>query len=255
MHLSTTINAGRQAYHPLVLIERFLRDRESIWQQIYGEHQLDALVAQMLACSSAAFACYGLVLGLSHSPLQALASAIKLPILFLLALAICLPSLYLSNLVFGGRLTARQVFALALTAITVTSVFTLAFVPISFFFLITAQGYAFFLLLNVTILATTSLVGLQYLVAGVRRLNALAAADRRTDEASGEMDEKSKTPATPLAKVSLLYVWLMLYAFVGTQLGWTLRPFFGTPGMPFQLFRAVEGNFYGSILQLLFGLP
>ena len=27
----------------------------------------------------------------------------------------------------------------------------------------------------------------------------------------------------------LLYIWIMLFGFVGTQLAWTLRPFFGDP--------------------------
>jgi hypothetical protein len=50
-------------------------------------------------------------------------------------------------------------------------------------------------------------------------------------------------------RMSILRFWLILYAFVGTQLGWTLRPFFGTPDTPFVLFRQLEGNFYLSLLQ------
>jgi hypothetical protein len=51
--------------------------------------------------------------------------------------------------------------------------------------------------------------------------------------------------------MSLLYVWMVLYGFVGTQLGWTLRPFFGDPGAPFALFRRIEGNFYVNVLESL----
>jgi hypothetical protein len=39
-----------------------------------------------------------------------------------------------------------------------------------------------------------------------------------------------------------------LYGFVGVQLGWFLRPFFGSPGSKFELFRAVGGNFYLDIV-------
>ncbi len=59
----------------------------------------------MVVCSTVALACYGLVLGFSNGLLQALASAIKLPVLFFLTLAICLPTLYLFNLLFGALLS------------------------------------------------------------------------------------------------------------------------------------------------------
>jgi hypothetical protein len=54
--------------------------------------------------------------------------------------------------------------------------------------------------------------------------------------------------------MTLLYVWIMLFGFVGTQLAWTLRPFFGAPSEGFALFRNIEGNFYTSILRDLANL-
>lgn len=137
--------AGRQTStdHPLLIIERLLRDRESVWRQIKAEYNMNTLILHMLISSAFALACYGAVMGYSKELLQALSSAIKLPILFLLTLAICLPTLYLFNLVFGARLSVRQALALVLVAITVTSVLTLAFAPISLFFLLTAPSYSF----------------------------------------------------------------------------------------------------------------
>ena len=49
------------------------------------------------------------------------------------------------------------------------------------------------------------------------------------------------------ASMTLLYIWILLFGFVGTQLAWTLRPFFGRPGEEFALFRSIEGNFYAEI--------
>jgi hypothetical protein len=49
----------------------------------------------------------------------------------------------------------------------------------------------------------------------------------------------------------LLYIWILLFGFVGTQLAWTLRPFFGNPGQPFELFRDIDGTFYSNILSTL----
>jgi hypothetical protein len=51
--------------------------------------------------------------------------------------------------------------------------------------------------------------------------------------------------------MTLLYVWILLFGFVGTQLAWTLRPFFGSPGMKFSLYRDIDGNFYAEILRTL----
>ena len=53
------------------------------------------------------------------------------------------------------------------------------------------------------------------------------------------------------ASTILLYVWIVLFGFVGTQLAWTLRPFVGSKGEPFALFRAIEGNFYAEIFRTL----
>jgi hypothetical protein len=53
------------------------------------------------------------------------------------------------------------------------------------------------------------------------------------------------------ASMLLLYIWILLFGFVGTQLAWTLRPFFGSPGAPFELFRDIGGTFYSDILRTL----
>src|SRR4051794_23520115 len=125
----------------------------------------------MLGSSVIALACYGAVLGSFHSALMALTSAVKLPLLFLATLAICLPTLYLFNLVFGARLSVRQSLALVMVALTVTAMLALAFAPIALFFLITAPDYQFFKLLNVAILALSALVGLRFMTEGMRTLN------------------------------------------------------------------------------------
>jgi len=271
----------------LLIIERILRDRNSIWTQIIEEHDLNRLTSQMLASSAVALACYGAVLGSFHSPLMALTSAIKLPLLFLVTLAICLPTLYLFNLVFGARLSVRQALALVMVAITVTAMLSVAFAPISLFFLITAHDYAFFKVLNVGILTLTAIVGLRFLVGGMRALNDKQDEPPAVTAAVGNGGQPALVPAQvgaahdpvepvpvpaaavggqPLpvkvavpatatterpASMTLLYVWIMLFGFVGTQLAWTLRPFFGSPDMPFSLFRDIEGNFYAQILRTI----
>ena len=54
--------------------------------------------------------------------------------------------------------------------------------------------------------------------------------------------------------MGLLNVWILLYGFVGTQLAWTLRPFFGDPNQSFEIFRSIGGNFYVNIVKTLMEL-
>src|SRR4029450_8508690 len=99
--------------HGLLIIERILRDRDGIWRQVVEERGLRELTVQMLASSTLSLACYGLVLGSSHSFPQAVSSAVKLPLLSLATLAICMPTLYLFNLVFGARLSVIHAVTLS----------------------------------------------------------------------------------------------------------------------------------------------
>jgi len=221
---------------PGSLVERLLREPDTLWRQVESGRELGTLNRQLVLATSLPLALHGAVLGASSGVLQALSSAVKLPLLFLLTLAICLPALYLFNLVFGSRLRAVQTLAILLAAMATTAVLTLGFAPISVFFLLSARSYAFFKLLNVAILTVTGLAGLRVLVAG------MAAVARRGMS-------RPNTSSNPW----LLRSWLIVYAFVGTQLAWTLRPFFGSPDLPFELFRALEGNFYVNIVQTLFG--
>ncbi len=235
--------------HDLLVIERILRDRGGIWCQVHDKRDLKALIVRMATSSIISLACYGAVLGASHSAVQALSSAVKLPILFVVTIAICLPTLYLFNLVFGARLSVSQALALVLLAVTVTSVLSLTFAPISLFFLVTAPQYEFYKLLNVAILLLTALVGLRFLISGMNGLNRLA---RLGAQPSEERDPaQSAQSEGNTAAPTLLYVWVLLFGFVGTQLGWTLRPFVGSPGEPFQIFRPIGGNFYVDIVRTI----
>lgn len=46
----------------------------------------------------------------------------------------------------------------------------------------------------------------------------------------------------PAARV--FSAWTLIYAVVGAQMGWILRPFIGAPSQPFQWFRHRESNFF-----------
>jgi hypothetical protein len=44
---------------------------------------------------------------------------------------------------------------------------------------------------------------------------------------------------------------VVIYSLVGAQMGWILRPFVGSPGLSFQLFRGREANFFIDVLRTL----
>lgn len=209
-----------------------LRDRQLFLEEIRQGVRIPSKIFSLLICSSIFLAIYGGIIGIYHSWMQALASAVKLPALYLITLLICLPTLYFANIIFGSKRTLGQHFALVLTAVALTSVLLFSFAPISLFFLISTNSYQFLILLNVIIFALTGFIGVSFLYKGANLV-------LKQDTEGSETRQK------------ILKFWLFLYAFVGMQLGWTLRPFFGTPDSPFALFREREGNFYVSIIQSL----
>jgi hypothetical protein len=207
----------------LAIIETILRNRHHFFIEIRDGVGLSEKVRAMLI-SSILF----LVLGSTHSLWQTLSSAFKLPLLFLATLVVCSPTLYFFNVLFGSNQSLTQNVALILTAITVTAVLLLSFAPIVVFFLLTTAGYQFFKLMNVAIFAVCGIVGVVFLSQGMRIVSAAG------KEGVG-------------ARRWVMWLWVLIYAFVGSQMAWTLRPFIGAPSMQFELFRQLGGNFYTNV--------
>jgi hypothetical protein len=207
-----------------------LKDRFSFIHEIHNSEKLNSKIISLLLISFSCFAIYGGIIGAtnSHTPIQIISSAIKLPALYLITLIVCLPTLYIFNAFFGSRSTIRQHWAYLLSAITVIGILLCGFAPISLFFLLTVNDKFFFLLLNVTIFALTGVLGVSFLYQMMK--------PNEEEEQGGNIQIRK----------NILRFWLGLYGFVGTQLGWTLRPFFGT-GNGFELFRPREGSFFTAI--------
>jgi hypothetical protein len=104
----------------------------------------------------------------------------------------------------------------------------LSFAPIVLFFLLTSSNYQFFKLLNVGVCAVAGVIGVLFLSQGMR------AVSLGGSEGVG-------------ARRIVVQLWILVYAFVGSQVAWTLRPFIGAPSMKFELFRQLGGNFYTNI--------
>lgn len=257
--------------HFAVLVA-LLRNRQGFLEEIRKNNKIESKIVSLLISSSVFFAIYGAIIGTSSSWLQAVSSAVKLPALYLITLIICLPTLFFFDILFGSALSFSQYAALILTTVAVISVLLFSFAPITLFFLISIHDYNFFLLMNVAIFALTGLVGIRLFYAGMRSMSqqqspALPVKDAIVAQYSESIDDFTPDVGSDAAIVvpkreeelqntrkKLLQFWLLLYALVGSQLGWTLRPFFGAPNEPFQLFRNIEGNFYSQVIRTFLSL-
>ena len=213
----------------LTIIETILRDRQTFFNEIRRGQDLGGKMRAMLISSIAFLALYGAVMGSTNSLWQVLGSAFKLPLLFLATLLVCAPALYFFNLIFGSNQSLSQNITLMLTAIAATAVVLLSSAPIVLFFLLTSSNYQFFKLLNVGVFSIAGIIGVLFLAQGMRAVSA---------SGSGGSSALS----------TVVRLWIVVYAFVGSQAAWTLRPFMGAPSMKFELFRPLGGNFYTNIV-------
>ena len=215
-------------------------------------------------------AVYGLFMGLfavlTRTPpcwQQLIATALKVPALFLLTLVVTFPSLYVFSALLGTRLRLIDVVRVLVGAIAVNLCMLAAFGPITGFFTISTTSYLFMKLLNVAFFTISGVVGLGFLVRLLHVLEdapdlGLPDAPAGSLPVSGLPPARSSKSGAPLSVRSgpsrttkVLAVWMVLYALVGAQMGWVLRPFVGNPGQAFTFFRARQANFFLDLLRSL----
>lgn len=241
-------------------------------------------------------ACYGFFMGWyaicsgqSSAVWQAAASTIKLPMLFLATLIVTFPSLYVFNALIGCRLTFVATLRLLVAAIVINLCVGASLGPILGFFTLSTSSYAFIVLLNVALLGIAGCIGLGFLLKTLRAVAQAAAtesyfhsaaeAQRLQEDAASAAEIPPPAPGTPAALAiarsakrmqdeharatlgaadGVFRVWVVIYALVGVQMGWLLRPFIGHPDLPFEWFRGGRsGNFFQAVFQalkVLFGL-
>ena len=216
------------------VLMQLLRDRDRFLNEIEQKKYLDQKIISLLVSSSLFLALYGAIIGSTHSSLQIVSSAFKLPALYLLTLLICLPTLYFMDVVLGSQRTFSQYLTLLLASMAMMSVMLFGFAPVTLFFRLSIDDYWFFLLLNIVVLGFTGVVGIKFFYKSMMRLMKQESLDKIS-----------------VNRHKLIVGWLFLYGFVGSQLGWTLRPFVGTPEQSFALFREIESNFYIQVVYII----
>lgn len=191
--------------------------------------------------------------------MQIIACLFKVPALFLFTLFICFPSLYVFSTLLGSRLTFSQTLKLLLMIVTITVTVVASFGPIVAFFAVcttkSIASYQFMKLLNVVFFAVGGFFGVGALLKGIKIL--LAPPPGTVSNASLEKPplplilSRPETNGPDDRAKTVFRIWIFIYAMVGAQMGWILRPFLGHPGSPFQWFRAREANFFFDVWQAI----
>jgi hypothetical protein len=158
---------------------------------------------------------YGGVMGLfGGRPWQAAYSALKVPILLLATLGLSLPSYFVANTLVGLRADFPAAMRAIVASQAALTIVLAALAPLTAFWYASTADYHEAILFNAAMFAVASLSAQVVLGRAYRPLIARSPRHRR-----------------------LLRAWIVIYAFVGIQMGWTLRPFIGSPTEPVRFFR------------------
>ncbi len=197
-------------------------------------------------------------------PVQMLASMLKVPLLFYLTLLVTFPSLYVFNALVGSRLGLVTVVRLLVASLGVMVAVLSSLGPIVAFFSVSTSSYPFMLLFNVVVFTVAGTLGMAFLLQTLHRLSVVdsqrllpsppaAQAEPESlvfDDPSGALDPLENRVLSKHVK-TVFRLWVVVFALVGGQMGWVLRPFVGSPNSPFTWFRPRESNFFQAVFRTL----
>lgn len=252
-----------------------------------GETALPIPLGPLCAVNAALAALYGVCMGffgvfgrVEPDFRFLLADAVKVPLLLLLTLVVTFPSLYVFNALVGSRLGALDLARLMAATIGVLVAVLAAFGPIVAFFSVTTTSYPFIVILNVVVFTVAAGFAVTFLLRTADKLTtplptppSPAPAEARVPEGalppvvatleepapSGSEPRERRRRAEPAPKPpepdpkvrAVLWGWLVVFALVGAQMSWVLRPFIGTPQKEFTWFRPRDGSFFEGVMKAL----
>jgi hypothetical protein len=202
---------------------------------------------------------------------QFTATVVKIPLLFGLTLLVTFPSLYVFNVIAGSRLTMVSVLRLLVAALAVNLAVLASLGPIVAFFSVSTTSYSFTVLLNVAMCTVSGVFGLMFLLQTMHRLVVVlnepvpgpAVAAAAPVPAPAASLPPPMPPLPSLRKESAIdplegrvlgrheklvfRCWIVVFALVGSQMAWVLRPFVGSPDRPFSWLRPRQSSFLESV--------
>lgn len=155
---------------------------------------------------------------------------VKVPLLLLGTTAICLPGYFAANTILGLRDDWRAALQAILAGQAAVSIALASFAPLTLFWYASNVPYRGAILFNALMFAIAAVAG----QIGMRRYY------------------RPLIARNPTHRIALV-IWLVLYGFVGIQMGWMLRPFIGHPDAPVGFFRDEPfSNAYVVVWDLIF---
>jgi len=162
--------------------------------------------------------------------LQVIYSAVKVPLLLVATFVIGLPSFFVVNTLFGLRRDLNQAIRALIAAQAGLAVILASLAPLTLLWYASSADYGSAILFN----------GLAFGVASLTAQGLLRAYYRPLIE---------RNPRHRW----VLRAWIVVYVFVGIQIGWVLRPFIGRLDAPVEFFRAESwGNAYVVVARLIY---
>jgi hypothetical protein len=207
-------------------------DQGSVLEQIRSGRDMGRLFARSAVTAAAGAALFGAALGTyAQAPLAILASAIKVPLLLVGTAALCFPTFFVVQALRSARpLSLSRAVAIQANTLAVVGLVWGGFSLPTLFLVGTTGHYELAQWLSLAIGSAGGLAGFSRFLAAY-----------------------SATTETPSLRAALraLVPYFVLFAVVGGQLAWTLRPFIGSPSEGFAIFRPLESNFLLHVLSLV----
>ena len=162
--------------------------------------------------------------------LQVVYSGVKVPLLLVVTFGLSLPSFFVLNTLLGVRNDFGDVLRGLVTTQAALTIVLAALAPLTAFWYASSDNYRQALAFNAFVFAVASFAAQLLLRRWYRPLVARNGRHR-----------------------VLLRSWLVIYAFVGIQMAWVLRPFVGHPDAPTRFFRygSAWGNAYEHVAETL----
>lgn len=228
--------SGLSSPHELSVLLRGETKSIAAWTEQLETRRL----AYHLAIIALGAGAYGAAMGWWRDPQQALYVAIKFPLVILLTVV--------GNALINGMLAPllglnvrfRQSFSAILMSFVIASMILGAFSPVVAFLIwsgppmsesaVHSSAHSFIKLIHVVVIAFAGITG------NVRLFQLLA-----------------RLAGSRAVALRVLFAWLVINLFLGSQLCWILRPFIGSPDLPVEFLRAAafHGNFYENVFQSL----
>lgn len=220
--------------------------------------------------------CFAMTRGTTDAWKQVFAGTAKMPALFLLTLVVTFPSLYVFNALMGSRLTLVSLMRLMLATMGVILAVLASFGTIVAFFSFTTTSYSFMVFLNVLACAVAGVLGMKFLLQTLHRVTVAMGWTPRTaplmpppipvaqgdEEAPAAISEPAIPSALDMPEGHVLgqhvktvfHIWVIVFALVGAQMSWVLRPFIGDPNQPFAFLRPKGSNFFQAVSTVIANL-